>query len=153
MLSPPRAKAEIYRMDSNIEIYSKQASRLKNSRCPVPERAMCAFLEDAVAAKGKMEEAMASRNRYWEQARNEYTSLNEQFKAAKEAFLALKDPTAELEEIKDEEAKYRDLAALEPKLAAAEAKQRSCGSAQRNPRPKPRPSPKSSKRFTMRFLP
>ena len=116
-----KAKAEIYRMDSNIEFYSKQASRLKNSRCPVPERAMCAFLEDAVAAKGKMEEAMASRNRYWEQARNEYTSLNEHFKAAKEAFLALKDPTAELEEIKAEEAKYRDMASLEPKLAAAEA--------------------------------
>ena len=116
------SKAELDRYDRDIAYLGRKAELLKQSNCPLGEKASCAFLADAVDAQKMLEATTEEKDRYASQARSDYSHLNEAFKRAKEAYMAVKDPGAELEEIGVEDAKYRELAGLYPKLAAAEAK-------------------------------
>lgn len=116
------SKAELNRYDRDIAHFERQANLLKQSGCPLGEKASCALLSDAVAAQKMLAAITDEKERYVTQARADYAHLNDQFKRIKEAYVSIKDPGAELEEIGIEEAKHRELASLYPKLTAAEAK-------------------------------
>lgn len=101
---------------------SQKVALLVDSNCPIPDKASCAFLTDAIKARDLLEDIREKLQATRNEDRAEYELLDGIYSVAKTEADVFGDPAAELERISVKERAILPIANLAASLAEAEAK-------------------------------
>lgn len=115
------SRVRIGEINNRIAEATKKTGLLSDSQCPIPDKATCAFLQDAVAARDTLSDLQAKLKATKDADRTEYERLNGILTAAQAAKETLGDPTADIRAISEQERQHKPTADLAAKLEAAEA--------------------------------
>jgi len=115
------SKARISALAQQIETAKGKAALLRDSGCPIPGEATCAFLKDAQEAERLLAGLQDNLSKMRAADRAEYGKVKAAAEAAQEALNAIKDPKGERDALTETENRLKPAAALAPKLEAAAA--------------------------------
>ncbi|MEA4901888.1 metallophosphoesterase [Desulfitobacterium sp.] len=115
------SRTRINALTAQIDTATKKAAILRDSGCPIPDKATCNFLRDAKEAKDGLAALQESLSKTRAADRTEYERIQKDTEAAQATLAATPNPREEAANLTQEETRLKPIAALAPRLAAAAA--------------------------------
>ena len=115
------SRVRIGRLNSQVETARKKAQLLTDSGCPIAEKASCAFLQDAQAAKAELAGLEKELEAVKKADRAKYEEAQREIADAQSKLDALGDPQADLDALGQRERRAAPVAGQSARLEAAAA--------------------------------